>query len=471
MEFLSKELVTKMVLELLKKIQEFEDVPEEQLLWLIEKSQYRELKKGEMLFVKGDPIDKLHIILSGDLEIKVEQNGAYKTAAEIRGNGLTGLLPFSRATITRGNGLVAADMKLLCLQREYFPLLCANCYELTNGLVNAMTTRTREFTRNSVQEEKMMALGKLSAGLAHELNNPASAIVRSAKELKKHLANVPEKFKQVISIKASDDEIDRINEFVFSRINNQNPSNLSLIERSEVEEELEEWLYEHNLPNAIELCETLIDFDIRVEDLEQLWSQTKPENFIAGINWIENVLTTEKMVAEIGEASNRIADLVLSVKSYTHMDNSPEKKFADIHIGINNTLAILNHKLKQKSIEVDKQFAVNLPEVFIMVNELNQVWTNLIDNAIDALPKQGKLIIQSKIEGSFVKVSITDNGSGISEEHINQIFDQFFTTKPIGEGTGMGLDVVHRIIKQHNGEIKVTSKPGETVFTVCLPIN
>ncbi|MEM9390845.1 MAG: HAMP domain-containing sensor histidine kinase, partial [Bacteroidota bacterium] len=189
------------------------------------------------------------------------------------------------------------------------------------------------------------------------------------------------------------------------------------------------------------------------------------------INWLNQVLTTEKLVNEIEDASQRINDLVLSVKSYTHMDQAPEKHPVDIHKGIHNTLTMLKHKIGKGGIEVETILS-ELPAVPLFVSEMNQVWTNLIDNAIDAMEDSNtkKLNIETLRDGDFVNINITDSGKGIPEDILDKIFDPFFTTKPVGKGTGLGLDVVQQIISQHNGAIKVNSKPGKTTFNICLPI-
>ncbi len=454
----------------LRAIPDFINVPDEQLQWLIDKSEIQTFKQGEYVFQKGDPIDKLSIILEGRVDIKFEQNGNYKVIGHMTKNTIGGSLPFSRLSSAMGYGEVIEDAKILILNKSFFREMVSDHYDLTESLVHNMTSRVREFTKNNVQSEKMMALGKLSAGLAHELNNPASAMLRSAKALKKHLANVPEKFKRIISINASEEEINTINKVLFDKISNRPENNMKLTERNEKEEELEEWLENHSLDNAFELTETLLDFCMGIPEMEEIHKATGDQNFPHAIEWIENVLTTEKMVDEIEEASDRISGLVQSIKSYTHMDRAPEKVPTDIHIGIKSTLTMLNHKLKKKNIAVEKDFQKELPEPRIFVSEVNQVWTNLIDNAIDAMDHSGTIVIKTSKDKNFIKIEITDNGKGIPEEHLNNIFDPFFTTKGIGEGTGMGLEVVQRIINQHNGDIKVTSKKGKTTFTVCLPI-
>ncbi len=455
----------------LREIPDFINVPDNQLQWLIDKSHLQKYIIGDFAFKKGDPIDSLFVVLKGTVEIKIEQNGNYKFIGFIHTNSIGGLLPFSRASSALGYGEVIEDAEVLILEKSFFREMVSDHYELTESLVHNMTSRVREFTKNNVQSEKMMALGKLSAGLAHELNNPASAMLRSAKALKKHLSNAPEKFKKITSIKISENVVDILNTILFEKINDRPENNMKLTERNEKEDELEEWLEDHGVDNAFELTETLLDFCMGIPAMEEIHKATGDHNFPHALEWIENVLTTEKMVDEIEEASDRISSLVQSVKSYTHMDQAPEKVPVDIHTGIKSTLTMLNHKLKKKNISLEKDFQDDLPKPKIFVSEINQVWTNLIDNAIDAMEHSGTLLIRTSKDNSFIKIDIIDNGEGISEEHLTKIFDPFFTTKSIGKGTGMGLEVVQRIISQHNGDIKVSSKKGETIFTVCLPIN
>ncbi|MBP2832165.1 cyclic nucleotide-binding domain-containing protein [Aquimarina sp. U1-2] len=455
----------------LREIPDFTHVPDAQLQWLINQSEIQSFEQGDFLFKKGDTIDQLAIILKGKIDIKFEQNGNYKVIGQIKKNGIAGLLPFSRMSSAMGYGEIVEDAKVLFLDKSFFREMVSDHYELTESLVHHMTSRVREFTRNNVQSEKMMALGKLSAGLAHELNNPASAMLRSSKALKQHLANVPEKFKRIISIKASDKEVDTINNVLFDKITNRPENNMKLSERNEKEDELEEWLEDHGVENAFELTETLLDFCMDIKAMEEIHKATGDTNFPNAIEWIENVLTTEKMVDEIEEASDRISNLVQSIKSYTHMDRAPEKVATDIHTGIKSTLTMLNHKLKRKNITIEKKFQEDLPYPKIYVSEINQVWTNLIDNAIDAMDVEGTLGVTTRKDKNFIKIEIIDNGKGINEDDLSKIFDPFFTTKPIGEGTGMGLEVVQRIINQHHGDIKVISTKKGTTFTVCLPIS
>jgi signal transduction histidine kinase len=454
----------------LKQVPDLSEVPEDQLEWLLQRGELLSVKEGDVIFKTGDPIDRMFIVLEGRFKLTIKQNGNLKQLGVVKKNEITGFLPYSRATTAMGIAEADSDGQYLCVSKDTIREMTTLHYELTAALVHIMTNRTREFTRQNVQSEKMMALGKLSAGLAHELNNPASAISRSARELKKHVNNSSEKFKLATTMKISGDKIDALADAVAEILSLSQECHLSLLERTEKEDETEEWLDDQGLDNSYELAPALVEYCVEISHLEKILDITGKDNFAAALEWMEHLMTTEKMVADIQDASERISGLVSSIKRYTHMDSAPEKHAADIRQGIKSTLTMLNHKIKKNEITVDQDYSDNLAEPCILVGDINQVWTNLIDNALDAMKNGGTLKIKAYNDKEFVVVEFSDNGKGIPEENIHAIFDPFFTTKAIGEGTGLGLDIVRRIIEQHQGEINVTSRKGETTFTLKLPI-
>ncbi len=458
------------ILDRLKAIEDFKEVPENQLQWIIDNGSCEIYEQGDFLFSKGDKMENMFIVISGRFQIKVEQQGQFRTIDTFEEKTITGTLPYSRASVASGFGEALVKSHVLALPKIHFKTMIHECDELTTALVHTMSTRIRSFTKLQQQNDKMMALGKLSAGLAHELNNPSAAVVRSARSLKKHLSFLPENFKKVIKIKATDKEVDCVNNILFNRVE-QGVQDLPLMQKTECEDFIAEWLEERGVEDGYELAENFVDFAFTEEDFETIEGCLRSEDLLPVINWLNQVLTTEKLVNEIEDASQRINDLVLSVKSYTHMDQAPEKQPGNIHTGIYNTLTMLKHKLSKGGIQVEKNLA-ELPHVPIYISEMNQVWTNLIDNAIDAMEstEQKKLQIETVLDGDFINVNITDSGSGIPEDVQDRIFDPFFTTKPVGKGTGLGLDVVQQIISQHNGSLKVSSAPGKTTFNICLPI-
>lgn len=456
----------------IRKIEELSQVPEDQLQWLVDQSEQFSLKQGEKLFRAGDPVDRMLVILSGSFSIQIQQAGQFRLVSKVEAPVVTGLLPYSRAKEAVAYAVANTDSEILALGRDKFHDMIMGKEDLTTALVHIMSSRIRDFTRQEQINDKMASLGKLSAGLAHELNNPSSAVVRSAQILNKHLRLLPARFKDVIKIRASDEDIDMINNLVFSKAN-KGKKVLTMLEKSSLEDDLLDWMEDHNIEDAEEIAENLVDFGFGEEELDEISGILREEDLSPVIHWVGQVLTTEKLVTEIEDAAKRIHNLVSSIKSYTHMDQAPVKTREDIHKGIENTLTMLNHKIRKGNISVEKQYDQELPAAKFLISEMNQVWTNLIDNAIDAMEDSEKkvLTIKTSHNGPFINVDITDTGSGIPDEIKNKIFDPFFTTKAVGKGTGIGLEVVHQIVtRQHYGSVEVESKPGNTTFKICFPI-
>ena len=448
---------------------EFADVPDEQLQWLLDRAQESTFPANVTVTKPGDPIDHLRLLLEGGMSI-VEAAG--EALLEYTAPAILGVLPYSR--LAEANRPVVTDtaVRTLDLHRDHLRELTSSCYELTAALVWQMTDRVRNFTQQVQQGEKMASLGRLSAGLAHELNNPVSAIVRNADALKQHMRVTPEQFKAIMHLSLTDEQTDAVNEWLFEKLDNKTGP-LSLLERSSLEDDLTDWLDDRDVPNAADLASSLGEFRFMEDDLDFMLEQVGEANITGVLNWVNNNLVTEKLVVDIGDASGRMAALVSSIKAYTHMDRGGSKEAVRVGEGIQSTLTLLGHKLRTKNSTVTLDFPPELPTIQAWPGELNQIWTNLIDNAIDVLPEQGgTLSIRSFVErDQFLYTTFTDNGAGIPDDIQRKIFEPFFTTKSIGKGTGLGLDIVQGVIRHHNGSISVKSKPGETVFTVCLPIN
>ncbi|GAB3314861.1 ATP-binding protein [Larkinella ripae] len=455
----------------LKKNPNFQHVPEEQLHWLVDRSECCDYPAETILYKPGDPTDHFLIVLAGRIRYYLIQQGQQQEIRIAEENSLEGVLPFSRMVESLAYWETTEPTALLSLHRDHFRDLIQTQYELAQTLVQVMTTRVRETTKTLQQNDKMMALGRMSAGLAHELNNPVSAIVRSSDTLKSHLRNTPQRFKDVMALRVTDEMVDRVSALLFSKMSNQSDQNrLSLLERSRLEDEFLDWFDDNQVSDSDDLTESLIDFGFTIDDLEILLVDVAPENRATVLNWLVNNLVTERLVNDIEEASKRIALLVNAIKSYTHMDRGTGRECIRVREGIDSTLVLLKHKLKEKNIQVDVTIPDDLPPIDAFASELNQVWTNLIDNAIDAMNASGQLQITGEVDHQFVLIRVIDNGSGIPADSVDHIFDPFFTTKTIGQGTGLGLDIVQGIVRHHNGKIYVNSKPGKTEFKVCLPI-
>ena len=458
---------------ILKTFEALKNIPDDELRWLFDICKKYELQDGEYLTEQGKALAGPHFLLEGRLALYFVQSGIQKEIATFKAGDITGYLPYSRGLVAGASSRAIGKLKLMSYPTERIMEMIKDHFEITQALVHVMSNRVREFTALQQQNEKMMALGKLSAGLAHELNNPASAIVRDSVSLMEHLKLEPKAFKSVIAIKMDAEQVDAVNDELFKVLSVKDRPRLTLKQKTKLEDEINDWLDEHEIAEGYELAENFVDFNFGVENLESI-NKHIPQAYLEPVfKWISNLLVTERMVEDIQESSRRIADLVSSVKTFTHMDRGSDKQYADIHIGIKNTLKMLGYKIKKGSIKVIEDYDATLPPVKALIGELNQVWTNLIDNSLDAMENKENavLTIKTEKEREFVQVFIIDNGPGIPADIKPRIFDPFFTTKEMGKGTGMGLEVVQRIVHQHNGSIKVNSEPGKTEFVVCFPIN
>ena len=460
------------LLETLQKFPEFANVPAQQLQWLIDRSEEVTYAQETILYKPSEPADHLMLLLEGRIRIDDGNSGPGNERFMYDPYAILGVLPFSRMTSFPSRFVTQTPVRMLRLHRDHLLGMIQNCYELTASLVQQMTTRVRYFTKQAQQNEKLASLGRLSAGLAHELNNPVAAVVRSVDTLSAHLRATPEAFKTVMSLKLADNQVDSVGAVFFKKMDQQaagETRQLSLLERTGLEDELTDWLDDHGVDDSMDLAGPMVEYGFTTDDLDWLLEKIGDENLAGVSNWIVNNLVTEKLVTDISEASKRISTLIGSIKNYTHMDRGTGKEQVQLAEGLRNTITLLNHKIKSKHIDLTLTIPDDLPTVCGWAGELNQVWTNLIDNAIDALPDGGKIEITSQRDREFVLTKIVDNGTGIPEDIRDKIFEPFFTTKEIGKGTGLGLDIVNGIVEHHNGSIKLNSVPGHTEFSVCLP--
>jgi signal transduction histidine kinase len=320
------------------------------------------------------------------------------------------------------------------------------------------------------QSEKMAQLGTMSAGMAHELNNPAAAAQRGAAQLEDSVSTMQQAQLKFVNLNLSADQFRQLTP-LDQRAGEAaaNPSDLDSLARSDREYELETWLDDAGFSEAWELAPSLATMNYTPDELSELAKQFSPDQLPAVLEWVVASYNVYSLLEEIKQGAGRISEIVKSLKTYVYLDQAPVQEM-DVHEGIDNTLVLMRGKLKG-GITVHRDYTENLPRIEAYGSELNQVWTNLIDNAADAMDGQGILTIRTGVEGNDVVVTIEDNGPGIPPEIVSKIFDPFFTTKPVGKGTGLGLNITYNIITQkHRGAISVTSEPGSTRFVVRLPI-
>lgn len=455
-------------------LQQFEaltNVPAEQLEWLEKNSTVREFGEGEFITVVGTGIDGPHFILEGKALLFMKQGNENREIVTLEKGAIFGYLPYSRSTVTNVFTKAIGLVKILSFNTSEMRTMISRNFELTQALVYILSDRIRDFTALQQQNDKMAALGKLAAGLAHEINNPAAALVSDSLSLRQHLRLEPQAFKELTALHLEAFQVDAVNEELMKIVSQNEKPVLTLKERTNKEEAIADWLEERKISNSDEMSEVFVEFNFSFENLKLFEVYIPQHAWSSVFNWIRNILVTEKMILDIQVSSSRIAELIKSVKIYTHMDRGAEKMATNIHDGIRNTLSILGHKFRKGNVDLDEKFDETLPAVMAYPGELNQVWTNLIDNALDSMEinKKGTITITTARDREFVKTTITDNGPGIPENIRQNIFDPFFTTKEVGKGTGMGLETVQRIVLKHKGSVNVESVPGSTTFIVCFP--
>lgn len=444
----------------------FAELPADQIEWFLSQSKEIMLKAGEVYAKQGDPPESMFVLLEGEFEWRGEFNGEIVVFSGKVGD-VTGALPFSRMTQFTVTGRATSEGRILRFPSARFPELVQKMPELVKRLVGVMTDRVREATRLEQQRDRLASLGKLSAGLAHELNNPAAAAKRASAQLRETIHRIKEASLQLGRRELTPTqkaEIEKL-ESSFTQSDSPPPDTLTM---SDLEDQIDSLLRSHGQNDLWQLSAELAQRGIKPAALESLFENLDAGSARAALVRIAASVEIFSLLKEIESSTSRISELVRAIKEYTYMDQSSMQN-VDVVKSLETTLTILNHKIK-RGVTVQRDYQPVPFHVSSFGSELNQVWTNLMDNAIDAMHGNGELRVRTYRDDSCVVVEIGDNGPGISPEIRSHIFEPFFTTKAVGEGTGLGLDTVQRIVRKHKGSIQVNSKPGDTRFRVWLPL-
>lgn len=411
------------------------------------------------------------LIVEGHLElIKQDSDGARSLAAILTDGesfGEVTLLSGIKSTLVSCRAI--KNCQMIRMDQNDFWRLMSSCPMVRSTVLQNMSHRLSSINSLQVQREKLVSLGMLAAGLMHELNNPGSAARRAAAQLRESLHTLPEVCLRLSQLSLSGEQLACMTELQNEILSHAGAQPTNSLEESDAQEELNQWLHAMGVEQAWSLAQTLVLAGWRREDLECAKGAFEGEVLAQILLWLQGLVASMQSVATIEESLTRVTDLILAVKRYSYEDKSTLHKI-DIQEGLKSTLTILGHKLRHKRIQISSQFDPQLPVIETCGRGLNQVWTNLLDNAIDAAPEGSTIVVRSWQEADQVSIAIEDQGAGIPEQAQKHIFEPFYTTKPIGVGTGLGLDIAHRIItEQYHGKISFTSRPGHTTFIVYLP--
>ena len=412
------------------------------------------------------------ILLDGELRIqKIQKDGDLILISTLSAGETFGEVPLLAGKDTEVVITVLKACNVLYLREELFWQLMFACPQVRMGVLGNMARRLQVFQSQELHREKLISLGTMAAGLMHELNNPGAAARRAASQMRENLSRL-----QQISLRFCSHEVMTAGQADCMRVLQEQallprkPSAMSSLEQGDAEDELASWLEGHGIENAWKLAATLSAIGFNQQTLECAQHEFPGNTLSDPLNWMEALISSVQLVGTIEESVSRVTDLVSAVKKYAYEDK-PQRHQLDVHDSIQSTLVILGHKFRQKELVVQKLFSPTLPPISTCGVGLSQVWTNLLDNAIDASPQKGTVIVRTWVEGDSICIAIADEGPGIPEENRKLIFEPFFTTKPTGQGTGLGLDIVrHIVLDKFGGEINLDSVPGKTEFTIKLPV-
>jgi signal transduction histidine kinase len=458
----------------IQRIGPLQNLPHEDRMWLANHGQELVASAGDVLFEEGAPAEQMMLILRGEIHVRRKASGPMALFIGRAGH-MTGLLPYSRMKGYGGQGFAVTDCWVLAVHRSLFDEMLLAIPSMGQRVVTTLLDRVREVTRIEQQAEKLTALGKLAGNLAHELNNPASAAQRAASSLVTELqGNRANRFRMV-NLCLSREQVEAIESWEKKMMGRSAPVDdqhaNSLIPR---EETLRTWLTAIDCPDPWEIAAQLAEQSVTVEDLDELTALLGPEELCVLLGFFARYLRSTRSVETLVNSTARIFDLISAIKNYSYMDRAPILE-VDVPVGLDATLQMLQSRIGKAKVKVVREYATGLPTISAYGSELNQVWTALIENALEAMAESCQedcvLYISARLEVEMLLVEIRDSGPGIRAELQDRIFEPFFTTKPPGQGLGLGLDNAMRIVRKHRGHMSVKSEPGNTCFRVRLPLD
>jgi signal transduction histidine kinase len=454
------------IVEALKKVGQLHGLGETEYQWLATHGTEIFAESGAVVFREGEPASKMTILLQGEIYVRRDQGGPAFFIG--RSGQITGLLPFSRMKAYGGLGYTSAPPWGLEFDRSLFPEMLKAIPSLADKLVGILLDRVREVTRIEQQSEKLNALGKLAGNLAHELNNPASAAQRSAAGVLEELRVYGHERFNLGRLCLSHEKTERVQDWEADlRSEAKRLGKPAETEQTRREDEIVQWLHHHDIHESWHIAPELAEFGVVPGQLEPLVEFLDPGAIAVVLSQFTSSLRTERIAEAMLDSTARIFDLIRAIKDYSYMDQMPIQE-VDIPQSLENTLAMLASRLRK--VKIIRDYEPNLPCVGAYGRELNQVWTALIENALDAVHDQGEIRLLARTNADMMLVEVWDDGPGIPVELQARIFEPFFTTKAPGSGLGLGLDVVNRIVRMHKGFVSVQSKPGETCFQIRLPL-
>ena len=466
-----------LILEALRSVNPLDGLTDHEYEWLALNGSETVGNDGDLLFAQGGPVDTMHFLLKGEIHVRRPINSPTNLFIG-RAGQMTGKIPFSRMKTYGGDGYCVGPAWSLNIHESMFTDMLAAIPSMTQRCVSVLLDRTREVTRMEQQAEKLTALGKLAGNLAHELNNPASAAQRAAASLFGDLKEYGEQRHRLGKQFKSAEEEDNIKEW-YERTRQQMSDycenaagHYSALVIADREDALGRWLEAHKIPEPWTLAPSLAESPLTLAQLDELAAISSPETLELGVPAFAMSLRVERMAETVIDSTVRIFDLISAIKDYSYMDQAPIQD-VDLAESVEKTLAMFQSRLE--GITVEREFDPSLPRISAYGSELNQVWTALIENAIDSIvdspDAKGILRLCTKLSGQTAVVEIRDDGKGILPELKSRIFEPFFTTKAPGRGLGLGLDTAQRIVNKHSGFLSVQSEPGWTCFQVRLPLN